>query len=167
LIPPNPYLSVMEGAVLFGLDSYKIVQRKAKYTFGFKASDRWNEKLHSKKGKKYYSEIQKNYLCEDCFGILFKINQDLKLGQEIVHNCIMRFPRYSEIIFYKTLKANPIFVDEEEIEKLGEMTFDAGKDYPPDERLCKIIIRIGGTYYDIQVKHIKSGKTLRTKFEFN
>jgi len=39
LQPERPYLSVMEGAVYFGLDSNKIVQRKAKYTFGIKL---WN-----------------------------------------------------------------------------------------------------------------------------
>ena len=167
LKPERPYLSVMEGAVYFGLDSNKIVQRKAKYTFGIKANLEWNEKLHYKKGKKYCSKIQQKYCCEDCFLIFFRINQDLELGQEIVHKCCMIFPRYSDIEFYKTLKVNPIFIDEDGIEKIGEMTFDAGKDYPLDERACKIIIRIGGTFYDIKVKHLKSGKTLRTKFEFN
>ena len=157
----------MEGAVLFGLDSNKIVQRKAKYTIGIKADLLWDEKLHSINGKKYFDEFDQKYFCKDCFSIFFKINQNLSLGQKIVKCYYMLYPRYSKILFYRTLKPNPIFINEDEIEKIGEMTLDAGKDYPPGERKCIIIIRIGGTFYDIKVIHMKSGNTLRTKFEFN
>jgi len=167
LRPPNQYLAVMRGAVSFGLDSNKIVQRKAKYTIGMNSYNVWKESLHSKKkGQKYYDEFGITY-CKDCFKIFFKINQDLKLGQEIIKHCSMIYPRYSKITFYKTLKENPIFIDEDGIEKIGEMTFDAEQDYPPDQRHCIIIIRIGGTFYDIKVKHLNSAKILSTKFEFN
>ena len=45
----------MRGAVSFGLDSNKIVQRKAKYTIGMNSYNIWKESLHSKKkGQKYY-----------------------------------------------------------------------------------------------------------------
>ena len=157
----------MEGAVLFGLDSNKIVQRKAKYTIGINANKIWKEKLHSKSGIKYFNEFEKKSFCKDCFSIFFRINQNLSIGQEIVKKYTMIYPRYSKILFYRTIKPKPIFINEDEIEKIGELTLDAGKDYPPGERECLMIIRIGGTFYDIKVKHMKSGQILRIKFESN
>ena len=157
----------MEGAVLFGLNPNKIIQRKARYTIGTGSNDFWNEELHSKNGKKYYCKIDNTWRCKDCFSIFIRINESIQIGQEIIKKYIFMEPRYFTIYFYKTLKSNPIFINEEGIEEIGKLSFDAGKDFPPRERKFTITMRIGGTFIDVKVKHLKSGTTIKTKLDFN
>ena len=165
--PSKPCLSIMEGAVLFGINPNKIIQRKARYTIGMIIDFLWDEKLHSDNGKKYYDEVNKVYRCRDCFSIFIKINQTIELGQEIIKNYILLKPRYCSMKFFKTLKSNPIFVYEEGIEEIGQMELDAGKDYPPKERDFIVTMRIGGTFIDVKAKHLKSGNSIKTKLDFN
>ena len=165
--PSKPCLSIMEGAVLFGLNPNKIIQRKARYTIGMVWDDYWNEELHSEKGEKYYDKDKKAWYSKDCFSRFITINQNLELGQEIIKNCIFEDRRFWTMKFYKTLKSNPIFIFEEGIEKIGQLEFDAGKDYPPGERSNTVTMRIGGTFIDVKCKHIKSGKAIKTKLFFD
>ena len=157
----------MEGAVLFGLNPNKIIQRKARYTFGADSNDIWNEELHSKNGKKYYDEIDNTWRCKDCFSIFIKINESIQIGQEIIKKYHFSTPRYFIIHFYKTLKPNPIFINEEGIEEISKIKLDAGKDFPPGKRQFIITMRIGGTFIDVKAKHLKSGATIKTKLDFN
>ena len=157
----------MEGAVLFGLNPNKIIQRKARYTIGMDFNDFWNEELHFEKGKKFYNKDKKAWFCKDCFSRFITINQNLKLGQEIIKKYSFHSGRYCTMNFYKTLKSNPIFIFEEGIEKIGQLEFDAEKDYPPGERDNTVTMRIGGTFIDVKCKHIKSGKAIKTKLFFD
>ena len=160
----------MEGAVIFGLNPTKIIQRKAKYTIGVNACINWNEELHSNKGKKYYNNEKGIWMCENSFSPFIKINQNLTLNQEIKNNYSMCDSRYCMIMFYKTLKPNPNFVDEEDVEEIGNCQLDAGKEYPLDQRdiVLHILIkmRIGGTFIDVKAKHIISGNFIKTKLDF-
>jgi len=157
----------MEGAVLFGLNPAKISQRKARYTIGISIRYEWDESIHSKGGKRVYDEINKVWRCEDCFDIFFKINQNLALGQEITKNYEMAGPRYFNLRIYKTIKSNPIFVNEEGIEKMGNWKLDAKTDYPPKKRDFTVTMRVGGTFIDVKAKHKISGNKINVKLEFN
>ena len=152
------FFSIMEGAVLFGLNPSKIIQRKAKYTFGIDTRSFWNEEIHAKGGVKVYNEVDKKWDCENCFSTFIKVNQNLKLGKEITKNYYMCQSRYSSICFYKTFKPAPIFTYEEGVEKIEEINFDAGKEYPPGQRGLTVTLRIGGTFIDIKAKHEKVEK---------
>jgi len=167
LKPSKPCLSIMEGAVLFGLNPNKIIQRKARYTIGIKTNANWNEELHSKNGKKYYSKADKTWRCENCFGIFIKVNESIQIGQEIIKKFLFINPKSCIIYFYKTLKSNPIFINEEGIEEIGKLRLDAVKDFPPLERDLTITMRVGGTFIDVKAKHLKSGTTIKIQFDFN
>ena len=167
LQPSKPYLSIMEGAVIFGLNPNQIAQRKAKYTIGIKIGENWNEELHSKKGQKFYDKDKDICLCINCFSPIITINQNLTLGQKIIQDFYMPFnDRYCIVNFYKTLKKNPVFIDEEGVEEVGQCELDTGKEYPKDQRDFSVTMRIGGTFIDVKAKHKKSGKYIKTKLEF-
>ena len=109
----------MEGAVLFGQNPNKILQRKARYTIGMDSSYIWNDELHSKDGNKFYDKERKVWLCKDCFSKFITINQNLELGEEIIKNFTFPNSRKCLMNFYKTLKCDPIFVFEKGIESGG------------------------------------------------
>ena len=83
LQPSNPSLAIMEGAVIFGIEPSIINIKKAKFTIGKRAAIDWNDKIHSGKGKKYYSKYFGKWFCKDCFDKFIEINQNLQY-QEII-----------------------------------------------------------------------------------
>ena len=171
LQPSNPSLAIMEGAVLFGIEPSKINIRKAKYTIGKKVNMEWDNEIHSEKGKKYFDKDDKKWYCYDCFDKFIEINQNLKYGEEISSKSSISNINKSNFIimkFYKTKKPNPIFVFEERIIQIGECRFEIGKEYENyEEREIKTIMKFGGTYIDVTVIHLKSGKTIKTTLTFD
>ena len=167
LVPSEPCLSIMKGAVIFGLNPNLIAQRKAQYTIGTNVSEEWNEELHSNKGKKYYNKEDDTWTCDNCFSSFITKNQNLSVGQEIIKIYDMFAPRFCKIKFYKSDKTNPILVDEEGVKEIGQCRLDAGKDYPESERSISITMIIGGTFIDVKAKHKISGNYIKAKLDFN
>jgi hypothetical protein len=131
----------------------------------------WNDEKHSGKGKKYFNEEKQVYYCKDCFSKFIEINQSLKYGEKISNlSSIPSFVKSNAttMIFYKTKKANPIFVFEEGIIKIGECRLEIGKEYENyKERKIRTIMKFGGTFIDVTAIHLKSGKTVKTTLTFD
>jgi len=154
----------MEGAVIFGMNLYIIIERKAKYTIGTSFWGDWDESKHSKRGKKVYNSETGKWKCEECFSKFITINQDLKLIDVISHSYHMIGKRKCLIKFFKTKKTNPIFSFEEGVILIGECELDAGKDYYNREEREFENLKFGGTFIDINAIHLKSGKKIKAKF---
>ena len=169
LQPSTPYLAIMNGAVLFGINPYIINSRIAKYTIGQKVRNIWDEKIHSKfsKSNKVYDKNEKVYRCINCFDKFIEVGQKIKYEQEITKSYSMVGERYCNLIFYKTLSSNPILITEEGVEEIGICKLDAGQNYPFGERDITVTLKFGGTFIDVKGKHVKSGKEVKANFKFN
>ena len=167
LQPSKPCLSIMEGAVIFGLNPNQIVQRKAKYTIGTRINKKWNEELHSNKGRKFYNKEDDCWECCNLFSSFITVNQNLTLGQEIIKNYVSQNSGNGYLKFYKSFKLNPTFIDEEGVEEIGQCRIKIGKEYSRDQREISITMRIGGTFIDVKTKHKISGNYFTTKLDFN
>ena len=159
----------MEGAVLFGIEPSTINIRKAKYTIGKQISLPWDDDKHSGKGKKFFDEDFKRYLCKGCFGKFIVINQDLKYEESISQESYtQKGSNKIKMEFFKTTKANPIFTFEEGVIKIGECILDIGKAYENlEDRKTKTILKFGGTFIDVTGIHLKSGKSVKTTLNFD
>ena len=172
LQPSNPSLSIMEGAVLFGIEPSTINVRKSKYTIGKKLNMDWDDEKHSKKGKKYFNEEKKKWFCKDCFAKFIEINQSLKFEEEFSHvSSISSANKKKNAVtmeFYKTKNPNPIFIFEEGITKIGQCRLDIGIEYDSyKERKIKTIMKFGGTFIDVTAIHLKTGKSVKTTLTFD
>ena len=171
LQPSNPSLSIMEGAVLFGIEPSIISIRKSKFTIGHDVYEIWNEKKHGGKGKKVYIEELKKYCCKDCFRKFIEINQNLKYKEEISHETFLFGGKgYLHVSFYKTKKLNPIFINEEEVYKIGELKLNIEikketntKEHPK----LKTIMKFGGTFIDVTSIDSKTGNSVKTTLAFD
>ena len=170
LQPSNPSLSIMEGAVLFGINPSTINVRKAKYTIGRALNKIWDEEKHAEKGKKYKGEITGGWFCKDCFDKYITINQNLRYQEEISRS---GYPVNTDqfkfnITIYKTKKPNPTFVFEEGVTKIGNCFLEIGNEF--EEYKDKKIIttmKFGGTFIDVTSVHEKSGKSVKTTLTFD
>lgn len=165
LIPSKPSMAVMEGAVLFGLNTNIITIRIAKYTVGMAIREEWNEFQHKGK-KKLFCEEENKWYCDDCFSKFIEINQKLEFNQIITKSYSMSNSKYCTLIFYQTLKPNPKFVFEKGIEKMGQLNLKTEEDFPIGEREINVSIKFGGTYIDIKAIHLKSQKYINGNLKF-
>ena len=169
LQPSNPSLTIMEGAVLFGIEPSTINIRKAKYTIGERVNDVWDDKKHSERGEKYFNENFQDWYCYDCFLTFVKINQDVRYEETISHSSYSKKAATSiKLVFYKTKKPNPIFSFEEDVIKIGECSLELDETYEDlEDRKIDTTMKFGGTFSDVTAKHIKSGKSVKTTLTFD
>ena len=169
--PPQPDISIIKGAVIFGFQNNIIRKRKAKYTLGIKMSEFWEDKYEGK-GIKTYLEIDGKYHCSNLFSKFITINQYIEFNEVIKHNYDALGPN-PEIIFYKTNKKDCTYIDEKDekgkliLEELGRVNFNIGEDFDVNNRGVTIEMRMGGTYIDCCATLIKNGKQLNIIQSFN
>ena len=163
----QPEISILKGAVLFGLQSNIIRYRKSKYTIGIKVSRNWNENLYNDGGIKEYSEFLKEDECINLFSKFITRNEYVRFDQIISHT-VNAGGKKPLIVFYKTLKNDCKYIDEKDekekfiIEKFGEERFDIEEDFDMNNRMIKIDMKMGGTYITVEAKYIINGKSINT-----
>lgn len=128
IIPFDASLCVAKGAVLFGFQPSVVTERIARYTYGVAKTVRFvEEKFPAERNVKIGT---KNF-CDNVFDIHVKVGQKLRYG-EYQANCLY-YPMsvndtcYS-VAIYRSLKADPMFVDEEDCEYVG--CFTAKRPFP-------------------------------------
>ena len=160
--PPQPEISIMKGAVLFGFQSNIIRKRKAKYSLGIQMYDNWEERYKGK-GIKVFDKIENNDKCSNLFSKFITRNDYLKFDEVICHSYRALNPK-PEIIFYKTLRENCTFIDERDengkliIEEFGRVVFNIGENFDVKNRGVIVKMKLGGTYIDVSAIYEKTGK---------
>lgn len=168
--PPNPDNAIINGAVLYGKSPERIKSRKAKYTLGIKASLNWEDKF-IKGGKKFYDEKNKIYRCKNSFYKFISINEDVPYDSRLTNSIkmVQIDANFSggEINIYKSSKPNPLFIDEEEVERIGNFILKVPNNKIKGEDFFFITIQIGGTFLNVSAYHKPSGirKNMEFKYE--
>ena len=170
ITPPQPEISIMKGAVLFGFQNDIIRKRKAKYSLGIKSAYEWKEKYEGK-GIKKYEEINGKYYCVNLFYKFITRNDYIDFNKVAEHKFNAANPN-PELIFYKTYRKNCEYIDEKDengnliIEEFGKVRFDIGEDFDANKREVTIKMKLGGTYIDVCAIYKKSGKRLNATHYF-
>ena len=111
IVPPEPSLAVLKGAVLFGHNPQTITSRKMAYTYGISTAVPFNDKFHPAEKKVTVGGIDK---CEDIFELFFEIGQTVIPGKtKRAHEFHTRGFNTANIEIYKTRKQNPRFISDE------------------------------------------------------
>ncbi|WP_214108262.1 Hsp70 family protein [Acrocarpospora catenulata] len=124
LVPQNPALAILEGAVHYAYRPEVLLSRRSRYTYGFALAMPWEEGIDPPERKLVSSEGEE--LCRGRFEIAVRRGQSVavdepfsfglvptKTAQEVIRVRLMR-----------TRKTYPRYVDEEGCEQIGELTVD-------------------------------------------
>ena len=152
---PNPEVAIAYGSVLYSYDHFIISPRKAKFTFGIKVSEVWNEnkhkKLDKKESRKVYDSINKIHKCKNCFEKFITKGDNLRPDKEISQTFIMNNKKVT-IELYKTDRDNATFIDEKDengnliVKKFGQYDIDVGDKYDMSNREIEVKMKLGGTF---------------------
>ena len=124
---PDPWLSVLQGAVTYGKNEKIIYARKMPYTVGVKTSQFFNKDEHDKKYIVVYNGVE---YCENIFYPLIAVNEDVRAGHIATHafRPASDTQDYCEVIFYATQEEFVMYVDDSRLYELGKCTI---RDLPP------------------------------------
>ena len=161
-----PKLAISHGAILYAYDHNIISPRKAKYSFGIKARQKWNEEIH-RNGGKLIVEDNEN-ICENCFSKFITKNEDIMSDQIITKNYEMAFSKVT-VELYKTEENNVYFCDEKDkngnnkADKFGEFIIDVGNNFNPSKRNAIVKMKMGGTFISAWAIYCATGKNAKIK----
>lgn len=166
-----PSVSVVKGAVIFGIYPYIIKSRISQFTIGVVCNEKWDELKHGKrKDLKFFDNIDNLYKCKNCFSpIIFK-NQKIEVNEIIKKNYEIISPK-ADIIFYKTIFKYVKFVDENSVIQhkkkcieFGRTVFNVGESYDKLTRKLVIELKLGGTFIFSTIKYKEIEKSISFDF---
>ena len=71
------------------------------------------------------------------------------------------------LTFHSTRKKNPRYVDESDVEKLGELVIDISRTVGTTDRPVEVSMNFGKTEIAVTAKDKKTGKTYNTTLRFS
>ena len=118
---PDPWLSVLKGAVIFAKNKNIIYSRIMPYTIGVQVNEYFDEAIHD---EKYKEVIERVEYCKNVFYPLVKANQSVRGGNIVTYTFCPASDSQSfcEIIFYATKKENVKHTDDDSCFELGNCT---------------------------------------------
>lgn len=169
-----PEIAIAMGSVLFSKRHNIITPRKAKYSFGIKSSNVWDNDKHLKGGKKVYNKLDKRYECGNLFSKFITEGDNLKPDDIIEKPYILCGPK-ATIELYRTKEKDVMFCDEMNengqliVWKFGQFIIDVGKDFDSSSKKKREVIvkmKMGGTFIASTAIYSKTNKKVESKLLF-
>lgn len=167
LIPKRPLVSVVRGACMFGLNPFSITSRIAKKTYGISTLGIFDEKKHPSNKKVM---IDGEAFCENIFDAFVLKDESVSVNQEIVKTyCPVRGAQtIMKIILYYTDKREVNYIDEEGVEKFGELIVNIGeKNQGIEDKLVTVSFLFGNTQIYVIAKNKNTGDVKKCEFKFD
>ena len=163
VIPNEPGLAVLRGAVLFGHDPSIISERIAKYWYGIASLAKFNPSIHNveKKNKDY---------CDDIFeicvrrGTTFKLHESQSNGPYKTNRDDQQTMTFD--IYVSDSIRPPMYVTDEGCYYLGTLSVDLPKVKKGKERSVSLNFIFGGTELHIQATNNVNTLVTRETFSF-
>jgi hypothetical protein len=154
----KPETSVMNGAVLYGIDPNKIISRKTPYTIGIST---YSSNIPGTECKKKIM-IDSNIYCE-YFDIFKRKGDDIKNNEYIIKSYLPLLSNQTGIRFnlYYSTSANPIYIDKENAKKIAEFSLvmkETDRKLEEREATCKMVFSSSIT---VSAKNVLSGEEVK------
>ena len=166
IVPENPELSVVQGAVSFGWKPQMFKSRKSKRTYGVRMRERFRDYIDPIRSMVYDDDGVK--MCKMRFDKLITVNEDIGVDQIVkrsyfpgVHNQIS-----AAISIYESEESDVSYCDEPGTRKLGTIKVPMTDLTGDKERKVEIEVRFGGTEFFVSCKDVTTGVVVSDKYDF-
>lgn len=168
VIPIEPSLSVMKGAVLYGFKPTSIAFRRSRYTYGFSTSMSFKQGKHPPHKK---SGLDGKAFCDDIFDKHVEINQEIPTCEVIskrIYYPVTDNDKVFQISLYRSLAKNPKFVDEQDCKIVETVEIDVDTSIGKNSRERQLTVRTIFGASDIRIlAEQKGGKKKEAIFKLN
>ncbi|XP_064922980.1 heat shock 70 kDa protein 12A isoform X1 [Columba livia] len=167
IIPQDVGLTILKGAVLFGLDPAVIKVRRSPLTYGVGVLNRFvegkhpPEKLLIKDGTRW---------CTDVFDKFISADQSVALGETVTRSYTPAKPSQLVIVIniYSSEQDNVSFITESGVKKCGTLRLDlTGTDASvPNRREIKTVMQFGDTEIKAMAIDVATSKSVKVGIDF-
>ncbi|NWS21759.1 HS12A protein, partial [Pachyramphus minor] len=167
IIPQDVGLTILKGAVLFGLDPAVIKVRRSPLTYGVGVLNRFvegkhpPEKLLVKDGTRW---------CTDVFDKFISADQSVALGETVTRSYTPAKPSQLVIVIniYSSEQDNVSFITESGVKKCGTLRLDlTGTDTSvPNRREIKTLMQFGDTEIKAMAIDVATSKSVKVGIDF-
>ncbi|NWY90318.1 HS12A protein, partial [Loxia curvirostra] len=167
IIPQDVGLTILKGAVLFGLDPAVIKVRRSPLTYGVGVLNRFvegkhpPEKLLVKDGTRW---------CTDVFDKFISADQSVALGETVTRSYTPAKPSQLVIVIniYSSEQDNVSFITEPGVKKCGTLRLDlTGTDASvPSRREIKTLMQFGDTEIKAMAVDVATSKSVKVGIDF-
>lgn len=162
IVPMEPGLAVLKGAVYFGHLPNAISRRVARFTYGVQICPKFKPGEHPEKKKITIGGMER---CKDVLHPLVRRGEQIKPGLEISTVCHSLKPQQGKVecgIYVSDLK-NPKFVDEKGCRLLGKLIVTIPQGVYNAE--IEEVIVFGETEITFRARQLESGKSFEVSFD--
>lgn len=166
IIPHDVGLTILKGAVLFGLDPSVIKVRRSPLTYGVGVLNRFvegkhpAEKLLVKDGTRW---------CTDVFDTFIAADQSVALGEMVKRSYTPAKPSQQVIVIhvYCSEKENVGFISESGVRKCGTLRLDvSGTESTAPRREIQTLMQFGDTEIRAMAVDVSTGRTVKASIDF-
>jgi molecular chaperone DnaK (HSP70) len=163
LMPTDPELSVMQGAVLYGYESTPILHMKAKYSYGIAIAMPYNVHEHND-DKRFTADGRP--LCTDLFHRYIELGENIRIGEFVRTGSIFinrKDQRYLNVPIYLSSIDSPLYTSDNSCHFLGKVRITLVSNR---KESAPITVRMALTYTEliVEVTDDGSGRTVRDVF---
>lgn len=166
IIPHDVGLTILKGAVLFGLDPSVIKVRRSPLTYGVGVLNRFvegkhpPEKLLVKDGTRW---------CTDVFDTFIAADQSVALGEMVKRSYTPAKPSQQVIVIhvYCSEKEKVGFISESGVKKCGTLRLDvSGTESTSPRREIQTLMQFGDTEIRAMAVDVSTGRTVKASIDF-
>ncbi|KAL3878540.1 hypothetical protein ACJMK2_030880 [Sinanodonta woodiana] len=156
IIPADPNLAVVKGAVIFGHNPDRIAERICRYTYGMRVSVPFIHDEHPL--EKLYITDQGEEQCSDVFFKFAEIGDPVRRGEpqyEVTHQPANCEQDYVSIPIYASTENDPVYVTDKSCINMGTIYIHLEE-----------TIYLGGTEIKVKAEEKNTGKAVSATFNF-
>ena len=169
IIPRDVGLTILKGAVMFGLDPTAVRVRRSRLTYGVGVLNKFDAEKHPK--DKHVVKDNTEW-CKDIFDTFVQADQSIAVGDKARRSYTPAKPNQQAIIIniYCTENENVRFITDDGVHKCGTMCIDVSDSQtvttPTKRRELQLTMQFGDTEIKVSALDVPTGRCVKANIDF-
>ena len=169
IIPTNPGLAILKGAVLYGHDPSVIAERRCRYTYGIDCTKHFDESKHKDSTK--FTDDLRVVKARDCFDIHVTVGRAVKTGEfqpGKFYVPVFKDQTSMLLSLYICPRENPIHITEDDCVKIGELEVEISDlTGPREDKEILVSLCFSGTEITIRARKKATDEILMANIKYD
>ena len=165
IIPQDVGLTILKGAVLFGLDPTVVRVRRSALTYGVGVLNRFVPGRHPPEKRTKKDGVE---WCTDVFDTFVTVDQSITLGERVTrrYTPAKSYQTSTVISVYSSEKEHVLYTSDPGVRRCGELYLEMPDTTGGKARELEMTMLFGDTEIRVEAIDITSGKTAKASIDF-
>ncbi|XP_060608535.1 heat shock 70 kDa protein 12A-like [Ruditapes philippinarum] len=166
IVPEQPGLAVVKGAVMYGHNTDSISSRQLPFTYGVSTAVPFNDRVHPESKKVLRDGV---YKCEDVFKVFIKAGTTVvphKTKAEYTFSAPFIGTSTATVEVYRSESPNPMYISDDGCYRIGEISIALIGRAKEDKQMIDVVMMFGDTELHVTAKEHGTNNKVSAKFNF-